>query len=180
VSFEQIVVLPAWSEDALGDLIRGQCEKAEIDPSFEGLVVPRQNEPLPDQGDRTEASYYRLLWDFSKGNPAVALHAFRESLFRDENGDVVVRLFKEPSPEEIEALTLSQLFILRTIVQLELALLPEIERATQLPLDDVEDAVRFCASRGYVEPFQGGYRLTWPWYRTITTVLQRQHLLSSL
>ena len=180
VSFEQVVELPAWSEDELGQLIKGQCEKAGIDPSFEGLVVPRQSEPLPDQGDRTEASYYRLLWDFSRGNPAVALHAFRESLFRDEDGNVVVRLFKEPSSEEIEALTLSQLFILRTVVQLELALLPEIERATQLPLDDVEDAVRFCASRGYVEPFQGGYRLTWPWYRTITTVLQRQHLLSAL
>lgn len=180
VSFEQVIRLPRWTEETLGDLIKAQCDKAGIEPSFEGLVVPRQNEPLPDQGDRTEASYYRLLWDFSKGNPAVALHAFRESLFRDEHGDVVVRLFKEPSPEEIEALTLSQLFILRTVVQLELALLPEIERATQLPAKDVEDAMRFCASRGYVEPFQGGYRLTWPWYRTITTVLQRQHLLSSL
>lgn len=180
VSFEQIIQLPGWSEDTLGELIKGQCEIAGIDPSFEGLVVPRQSEPLPDQGDRTEASYYRLLWDYSKGNPAVAMHAFRESLFRDEEGGVVVRLFKEPPPEEIEALSLSQLFVLRTVVQLELALLPEIERATQLPSKDVEDAMRFCSSRGYVEPFQGGYRMTWPWYRTITTVLQRQHLLSSL
>jgi hypothetical protein len=180
VSFEQVVPLPRWPEETLGVLIKAQCEKAEIEPSYEGLVVPRQNEPLPDQGDRTEAGYYRLLWDFSKGNPAVALHAFRESLFRDESGNVVVRLFKEPSPEEIEALTLPQLFVLRTVVQLELALLPEIERATQLPSNDVEDAMRFCSSRGYVEPYQGGYRLSWPWYRTITTVLQRQHLLSSL
>lgn len=180
VSFEQIVQLPGWSEDTLGELIKGQCEKAEIEPSFEGLVVPRQSEPLPDQGDRTEASYYRLLWDFSKGNPAVALHAFRESLFRDEEGGVVVRLFKEPPAEEIEALSLSQLFILRTVVQLELALTHEIARATQLPFKEVEDAMRFCSSRGYVEKFQGGYRMTWPWYRTITTVLQRQHLLSSL
>lgn len=180
VSFEQVIQLPGWSEDTLGELIKGQCEIAGIEPSFEGLVVPRQSEPLPDQGDRTEASYYRLLWDYSKGNPAVAMHAFRESLFRDEEGGVVVRLFKEPPPEEIEALSLSQLFVLRTVVQLELALLPEIERATQLPLKDVEDAMRFCSSRGYVEPFQGGYRMTWPWYRTITTVLQRQHLLSTL
>ena len=179
VSFEQVIELPRWSEEALGALIKAQCEKANIEPSFEGLVVPRQNEPLPDQGDRTEASYYRLLWDFSRGNPGVALHAFRESLFYDDD-KVVVRLFKEPSPEEIESLTLSQLFILRTVVQLELAVPGEIQRATQLPSTDVEDAMRFCTSRGYVEPFQGGYRLAWPWYRTITTVLQRQHLLSSL
>ncbi|MEM6290676.1 MAG: ATP-binding protein [Myxococcota bacterium] len=180
VSFEQVVMLPRWTEDELGGLIRSQCEKADIDPSFEGLVVPRQNgEPLPDQGDRTEASYYRLLWDFSKGNPAVAMLAFRDSLFRDEQRNVVVRLFKEPPAEEVEGLTLSVLFVLRTIVQLELALLPEIEAATQLPATDVEDAVRFCTSRGYLEPYQGGVRLSWPWYRTITTVLQRQHLLSA-
>ncbi len=181
VSFEQVVKLPRWTESELGDLIQEQCERAKLEPSFEGLIVPRQNSaPLPDQGDRTEAGYYRLLWDFSNGNPAVALHAFRESLFRDESGTVVVRLFKEPPAEEVEALTLSVLFVLRTIVQLELALPREVEAATQLPRTDVEDAIRFCSSRGYLEPFQGGVRLSWPWYRTITTVLQRQHLLSTL
>ena len=144
-------------------------------------MVPRGNhEPLPNEGDRTEAGYYRLLWDFSNGNPAVALYAFRESLFRDESQHVVVRLFKEPPAEEVESLSLSVLFVLRTIVQLELALISEIEAATQLPLTDVEDAVRFCSSRKYIERFQGGVRLSWPWYRTITTVLRRQHLLSSL
>ncbi len=178
VSFEQVITLPAWSEEQLGELIRGQCAVAQVAPSFEGLVVPRQNEPLPDQGDRTEASYYRLLWDFSRGNPAVAMYAFRESLFRDEHDAVVVRLFKEPSPEEVEGLTLSQLFVLRTVVQLELAVVPEIARATQLPATDIEDIIRFCSARGYIEPFQAGYRMSWPWYRTITTVLQRQHLLS--
>lgn len=181
VFFEQVVPIPRWSEDDLGELIRGQCEAIGIAPSFEGLVVPRQaSAPLPDQGDRTEAGYYRLLWDFSKGNPAVALHAFRESLFVTPDDRTVVRLFKEPSPEEIEDLSLSILFVLRTIVQLELATVTEVEAATQLPRVEVEDAMRFCASRGYVESFQGGVRLGWPWYRTITTVLQRQHLLSSL
>ncbi len=101
-------------------------------------------------------------------------------MFRDDEGVVVVRLFSEPPPEQIESLTLSQLFVLRTFVQFELAMPHEVQRATQLPATDIEDAIHFCNSRGYVEPYEGGYRLTWPWYRTITTVLQRQHLLASL
>jgi len=181
VFFEQVVELDKWKEERLGELIKLRCAEAKIEPSFEGLVVPRQAAaPLPEEGDRTEAGYYRLLWDFSRGNPGVALHAFRESLFTAEDGKVVVRLFKEPSPGEIESLSLTLLFVLRTIVQLELASPDEIVAATQLPRNDVDDALRFCTARGYVHPFQGGVRLGWPWYRTITTVLHRQHLLSSL
>lgn len=181
VFFEQVVELAKWKEERLGELIKLRCAEAEIDPSFDGLVVPRQAQaPLPDGGDRTEAGYYRLLWDFSRGNPGVALHAFRESLFVAEDGKVVVRLFREPPPGEIEDLSLTLLFVLRTIVQLELARPDEIVAATQLPRNDVDDALRFCTARGYIYPYQGGVRLGWPWYRTITTVLQRQHLLSSL
>lgn len=181
VFFEQIVHIPKWTEDHLGGLIRDKCERAGIKPSFDGLVVPRQSAaPLDNQGDRTEAGYYRLLWDFSRGNPAVALHAFRESLFVNAEGGVVVRLFKEPSPEEIEDLSMPVLFVLRAVVQLELAMASEVEAATQLPGPDIADAIRFCSTRGYLEPFRGGVRLTWPWYRTITTVLTRQHLLPAL
>lgn len=181
VFFEQVVQIPRWSEDDLSQLIVGHCARAKIEPSFDGLVVPRQTDaPLPNQGNRTEAGYYRLLWDFSKGNPAVALHAFRESLFVNERKETVVRLFKEPSPDQIEDLSMPVLFVLRAVVQLELAMPYEVEAATQLPAKDVDDAFRFCLSRGYLEPFHGGVRLSWPWYRTITTVLQRQHLLSTL
>lgn len=180
VFFEQVVQLPRWTEDQLGVLIRQRCSTAAIDPSFEGLVVPRQSgAPLPDEGDRTEAGYYRLLWDFSNGNPAVAMCAFRDSLFETEDGTLVVRLFEEPPPAQIEALSLSILFVLRAIVQLDLARAMDVQAATQLAPAEVEDALRFCQSRGYIELAEGRYRVVWPWYRTLTTVLRRQHLLSA-
>ncbi|MEM7155735.1 MAG: AAA family ATPase [Myxococcota bacterium] len=180
VFFEQVIDLPRWTERQLGGLIRKRCEVAKIDPSFEGLVVPSQVEQLgtPDAG-RTESSYYRLLWDHSRGNPAVALHAFRESLFVEPDARTVVRLFKEPPATEIESLSLPLLFVLRAIVRLDLAREHEVVAATQLPPTDVSDALRFCQARGYIEPFDAGLRLSWHWYRTITTVLQRQHLLST-
>lgn len=186
VFFEQVVRLPHWSEEQLGTLLRDACAKANIDPSFQGLVVPRQadapahGQAEKSEAERSQAGYYRLLWDFSRGNPAVALHAFRESLFVSDEDEMVVRLFKEPSPEEIEDLPRTLLFVLRTAVQLELASPEEVTAATQIPRADVDDAIRFCVARGYLEPYLAGFRLTWPWYRTITTVLQRQHLLPAL
>lgn len=182
VFFDETISMPRWTEEQLGDLIRARCKACGLDPSFDGLVVPRQTSANPTlstgQGDRTESGYYRLLWDFSNGNPAVALHAFRESLFVSPSEQIVVRLFKEPHSEEVENLPLSILFVLRVTVQLELATANEIIAATKLPSVDVEHALRYCTTRGYLEPFHEGVRIGWPWYRTITTVLRRQHLLS--
>lgn len=180
VFFEQELELPRWTEEQLGSLIRARCAAAGIEPSFEGLVVPRPVDALtsPDE-HRTEAGYYRLLWDFSWGNPAVALHAFRESLFVGPDDQIVVRLFKEPPAKEIESLPLPLMFVLRAVVQLDVAREHEIIAATQLPPSDVSDALRFCLTRGYVERYDAGVRITWPWFRTITIVLLRQHLLSA-
>lgn len=181
VFFEQVVELPRWTEEQLGQMLRARMAIAGITPSFDGLVVPRQTEHIggPAEGQRTESSYYRLLWDFARGNPAVVLHAFRESLLVGPSGDVIVRLFREPPAKEIEALSLPLLFVLRAVIQLDLARESELANATLLPRTDVSDALRFCVTRGYLEPYDEGFRVTWPWYRTITTVLQRQHLLST-
>jgi hypothetical protein len=177
--FEQVLTLPHWTEEQLGQLIRMRTKKAGLDPSFEGLAVPKQAQtPLPTGGNRTEHGYHRLLWDFSRGNPAVALQAWRESLFVRDGDELVVRLFEEPPAEEIDDLPLPILFVLRAIVQLELAPPHEIVAATQLPANDVADALRFCRSREYLDEVDGSLRLSWRWYRTITTVLQRQHLLT--
>lgn len=178
VFFEHVVNLPRWTETQLGTLIRRRCEAVEIAPSFEGLVVPRAEALESPEEGRSETGYYRLLWDFSRGNPAVAQHAFRESLFV-AGPRTVVRLFEEPAPSEIEDLSPPLLFVLRAIVQLDLAVEHELVAATLLPAPDVSDAVRFCLSRGYIEPWDAGMRVTWRWYRTITAVLARQHLLST-
>ena len=70
--------------------------------------------------------------------------------------------------------------MLRTVIRLELANVAELADATLLPVPDVQDAVRFAVARGYLERYEGGVRVAWPWYRTITTVLNRKHLLPSL
>lgn len=179
VFFDQVLNLPRWTEDQISSLIQRRTGEVELKPSFDALVVATESDD-PAEGRRTELGYYRILWDHSDGNPAVALQAWRNSLFVSEtDGDPVVRLFEEPSATEIERLPATLLFVLRAIVQLELATPGDVADCTQLPEPDVADAIRFSVAHGYVEPFSGRFRLSWTWYRTITRVLVRQHLLVS-
>ncbi|MCR9160607.1 MAG: ATP-binding protein [bacterium] len=179
VFFDQVLLLPRWTEDQISTLIQRRTREADLRPDFDALVVGSEATGT-EEGRRTELGYYRILWDHSGGNPAVALQAWRYSLFvgADPNNPVV-RLFEEPSATEIERLPPTLLFVLRAIVQLELASPDEVADCTQLPVPDVADAIRFSVAHGYVEPTSGRYRLSWTWYRTITRVLSRQHLLVS-
>lgn len=178
VFFDQVFMLPRWSEEQIASLIQSRCEAAGVEPNFEDLTVATAADEGAFEGRRTELGYYRILWDHSGGNPAVALHAWRHSLFTREGSEQpVVRLFVEPSSTEIERLSPTLLFVLRAIVQLEVATAPQVSECTQLPHADVADAIRYCMTHGYVELTGGRYRLSWVWYRTITTVLTRQHLL---
>ncbi len=179
VFFDQVLMLPKWSEDQISTLIQRRTHEAKLRPSFDALVVGNEAGDH-DEERRTELGYYRILWDHSGGNPAVALQSWRHSLFvSNEESAPVVRLFEEPSAAEIERLPPTLLFVLRAIVQLELASPEEVADCTQLPVPDVADAIRFSVAHGYVEPTSGRYRLSWDWYRTITRVLSRQHLLVS-
>ena len=108
----------------------------------------------------------------------MALQAWSESLFvGEESQRPVVQLFEEPSPKAVEKLPLTLLFVLRAIVQLDLASEEEIASCTQLPAADVADAIRFSITHGFVERVEDRVRLSWHWYRTITLVLVRKHLL---
>lgn len=176
--YDRECLLPRWPESDIGELLRQRTKSAEVDASFEALVVPRQFDAPPQEDDETqkEEGYYRVLWDFSNGNPAVALHFWRESLFAGDKGPLV-RLFQEPPVAELESLSPIVLYVLRSIVQLGHASAREIVTCTSLPDDDVADAVRLSMSRGYLERHEGRIRITWPWYRTITGLLGRQNLL---
>lgn len=178
VFFDQVLELPRWSEEQIAALIDGRSTAAGIEPSFDELVVSNEAADEPAEGKRTELGYYRILWDHSGGNPAVALQAWRESLFsRADETKPVVRLFVEPSASEIERLSPTVVFVLRAVVQLELASASEVAACTQLPEPDVADALRYSITHGYTERIGDRHRLAWSWYRTITTVLKRQHLL---
>ncbi|MDT8868671.1 AAA family ATPase [Vibrio fluvialis] len=178
--FDWVTVLPRWSEKQLAELLDSRINPDVEHPvSFEGLVVPKQwgQEESSDE-ERAKQGFYRILWHYSDGNPTVALRFFRRSLNRNkETQQVVVRLFHTPESQELEKMPKPMLAVLRSIVQLEIASPEELSECTQLTVPEVIGIMRYFESRGYIEWAEDKTRVSDHWYRTITNVLDRQHLL---
>jgi hypothetical protein len=179
--FDEVLRLQPWNERSIVHLLEARTEEAALSPSFEHLL-----DPLPVTADEVDiqealaqraADYYRMLWDSATGNPGVALQMWRRSLGTDTSDKTAVRVFMPLDTTDLERLPDSTVFVLRAVLQLAPAQAEHIARGTLLRPSEVSDALRYAESRGYVEERDGGYRVTWTWFRAVTLFLQRRHLL---
>jgi hypothetical protein len=178
--FDLVSFMPRWNEQQINQLLNTRvATDGEYGISFEGLLLPRQwdKDELSEE-ERSCNGFYRILWDYSDGNPTVALRFFRRSLFKNKkSGKTQVRLFKIPSSEGLEKMPKPMLAVLRSIVQLEIASAEELTECTQLSINEVISTLRYFQSRGYIEWSDDKTRISDLWYRNITNILHRQHLL---
>lgn len=177
--FDLELELPRWQEEAIAELIDVRTAISGLAVSYEGMIVPRQLDVRGEpEKEKISRGYARIVWEYSKGNPGVALYLWGQSLFKDEQGNVLVRLFEIPDTSGLDGLSVTLLLVLRSIIQLEQAVKMDIARATNLSSDEVVDALRLLTSKGYIIRCDDNfYSIGWPWYRAITTVLNRQHLV---
>ncbi|MGY5538641.1 AAA family ATPase [Vibrio brasiliensis] len=178
--FDLVSFLPRWTEKQIHLLLDtriNQPEQKQI--SFEGLVVPKQwDQEEVTEEERAKQGFYRILWHYSDGNPTVALRFFRLSLNRDkETEQVYIRLFRAPESQELEKMPKPMLAVLRSIVQLEIASPEILSECTQLSIAEITGTLRYFQSRGYIEWLEDKARVSDHWFRHITNVLDRQHLL---
>lgn len=198
VFFDEVIELRPWTEDEIVSLLDSRNRAAEIEPDFSTLKLSRPEDEfdlndmdLEESQAREELNsnrrkYYRVLWEYSNGNPGVALHAWSRSLYQAgglaapaEQGKCVARVFPNPDLSRIEKLSLPVLFTLRAIVQLEVATEAQIVECTNLAQQDCADAIRVAIAAGYVSRDGMWLRIVWDWHRAIVTVLFRQHLLAA-
>ncbi|RTZ16833.1 ATP-binding protein [Vibrio aquaticus] len=178
--FDLVSFLPRWSEKQIGQLLDTRINQTEAFPlSFDGLMVPKQwDQDECTEEERAKQGFYRILWHYSDGNPTVALRFFRFSLQKDkETQQVYVRLFKAPESQELEKMPKPMLAVLRSIVQLEIASPEVLSDCTQLTIAEITGTLRYFQSRGYIEWTEDQARISDHWFRHITNVLDRQHLL---
>lgn len=178
--FDWVAFMPRWSEKQLSALFDTRINQEIENPvTFDGLVVPKQwdQEDITEE-ERAKQGFYRILWHYSDGNPTVALRFFRLSLRQNkETQQVVVRLFHAPESQELEKMPKPMLAVLRSIVQLEVASPEELSECTQLSIAEVIGTLRYFQSRGFIEWSEDKARVSDHWFRHITNVLDRQHLL---
>ena len=118
-----------------------------------------------------------MVWDFVRGNPALALEVWRSSLGVDGGGAVRVRPMQSPPADRLEALPDASLFVLRAVLQMAPASVLDVAQATRLTEAQVENAFRFGQVHGYLSEEAGKVRITWPWLRSVLRILERRHLL---
>lgn len=182
--FDEVVWMNPWREESIVQLLSERSQKLNLAPSFEHLSSDLTGEVYGldrrDALQRTEANFYRLLWDYAAGNPGVALHFWRRSLGVDASGTLCVRLFDAPEAEHLESLPDTTVFVLRAILQLGWASRDQIASVTALPTDRVAHALRFGERRGYFDEVDGRYRVAWDWFRAVSRLLERRHLMPSV
>lgn len=180
--FDEVVELRPWSEPAIVRLIESRCRALDLQLDFSRLVTDLGDNPgtvAREQAlERARTGYHRILWDYSRGNPAVALHFLRSSLAREPGGKLVVKLPRSPRASDSAGLPESTLFVLRAVAQLDEAAPATIAEATMLEEAQVADSLRYAKTRGWVVEADGRYSLPWEWFRAVTRFLERRHLLT--
>jgi hypothetical protein len=179
--FDAVLPLPLWGEEQIAALLTQRSQEAALQPTFEDLLDKLP--PGADEIDRMEAlaakrtGYYRMVWDYARGNPGMALEVWRASLAAAEDGSVRVRPLQVPDTRVFEALPDTMLFILRAVLQLPQATLETVAQVTHLPHAQVHNAVRFGQTHGYLVERDARIEVPWPWLRAVHVLLERRHLL---
>ena len=162
-------------------LVERRTANADIVPNFEYVgddtgTMLFEAEVEPEE--RARRAFFNTLTEDAGGNPAVALEKWRHSLFRDrESGAVSVRTYKAPDLARLAAMPFPTLFVLRAILQMDIAGLEQIARATDLPPARVNEILRAIELLGVVAAHDGGYRLSLSWFQEVKRVLLAQNLI---
>jgi hypothetical protein len=177
---DRMIHLPSWTEQQLAQLMESRMSPDETyQVHFDDLNIPKQwDDQELDEEETAKVGFFRILWNYSGGNPTVALRFFRMSLFTNtEKERVVVRIFRAPDDKELEALPKPMLAVLRAIVQLEIASPEELAECTQLSYIEVLNTLRFFQNRGFISLIDDKAKVSDHWYRFVTNTLHNQHLL---
>lgn len=176
VVFDHMLILESWSEELIAEFIELRCSKLDVHPSFERFISTARGHRTLDQA---RLDFYRILWDYSRGNPSIAMHYWRESLITQNGSDqIYVRLFRPPGASQLSDIPNAHHFVLRTILQLEECSYQDILDCTLLNPSEIQDALRLAKHRHMIAEHTVGYRVNLVWYRAIFELLVRQHLLT--
>lgn len=179
--FDEVVSLDRWTDDQIGALLTSRSQEAKVTPTFEDLL-----EPLPataDEIDKQDAltakrvGYFRMIWDYAGGNPAIALEVWRNSLQRAPGSSARVRPLRAPRDTALESLPDQALFILRAVLQISPATIANVSQATRFSEAHVRNAVGYGLAQGYLVMNGEEIRVTWAWLRAVTLFLERRHLV---
>ncbi|WP_437850209.1 AAA family ATPase [Sorangium sp. So ce363] len=179
--FRTIVHLAPWSEQRLAELLTARTRASGYSVSYEDLVMDDDESTDRVQRElRTERDFARLLWDYAKGCPRVALHFWQRSLLVDDaHGErrLRVRLFRTPDEDELESLSEVERFVLASVVWHDSLTTDEAARSLGVDALPCQDALAKMVELGIIDDLRGRHRVTTRWQRAVSNYLVRKHLI---
>lgn len=181
--FRRVLRIQPWSDEDIRRLILARMRRAGYQVSFHDLLVTRlESVQMSAQIIRTSQGYFRLLWDFTDGNPRLASHFWLRSIMPDpEARSVRVHLFAAPQIDELEQLPDDIAFILTAVAEHERVTAEELATIVNMPLELCRFALRYGREHGYLsrDRSTGRSRLSSQWQQPIIRYLKRKHFLYS-
>jgi hypothetical protein len=171
--------LQPWSEEEIRELIRTRTAASGLRLTYDDLFLDRmEGVSAGERVLQTEEGYTRLLWDYSDGNPRVALHYWLRSLVLESPSQARVRLFRAPPIEELARVGEMGLFLLAAIVVHENLTLDEAVAVTRYPEGPSRIHLERLVELGALRLHATRYRVTTHWHRAVVRLLRRGNLLS--
>ena len=187
--FSSFIALGGVSEEELKTLILTRHNELNSSmPDFSHLNLRPKNvkkmEPEEIIIEKTRNLYFRILWDYTRGNPRQALYYWKASLVWKE-GQTEVTLFDVPEQRVLENLPDVTLMILAALIEHNGLTLRGLTQIMNVPMNVILRRLEELAPHGIVFSFDDGERAGWHvesfWSRGVENYLiKRQFLFSGV
>lgn len=177
--FGKVISLGAWSEEEIKELIRDRDAMIDLDISFSELVVDQEGIDTSYEVIRTSNGYFRLLHEYTHGNPEVALVYWLRSLHLDENRHLQVGLFNRPGLQKLQELQDPYLFTLAAIAQHGGLGPDEVAKVINSDRSQCETMMGYLEEAGVISPLgrTGRYRIRAEFLRPVIRQLSISNFL---
>lgn len=183
--FSDVIAINGVNESQLTALILNRHnELHSVSPDFTQLKIPSKNTKAAarqdDLAEKSQSLYFRILWDYTRGNPRQALYYWKASLLWNDNS-ADVKLFDVPEQKVLEGLSDITLMILAALVEHNGLTLAGLTRVMNIPENIIRRRLEELVPHGIVFLFEDGERAGWHvesfWTRAVENYLVKRQFL---
>ncbi len=183
--FSEVIYMSGVSEEQLKSLIL--CRHHQYHqgaPSFQQLQVKAATQLTEPQQlaleEKNRNLYFRILWDYTRGNPRQALYYWKASLFLHQE-KLSIKLFDVPEQRVLENLSDVTLMTLAALIEHNGLTLKGLTQVLNDDEDNVRRRIEELVPHGIVFSFDEGERAGWHvesfWTRAVENYLLKRQFL---
>ena len=186
-SFTDSLFLSGMAEGQLKQMLLNRHEDSSVNtPDFSQLEfgekskLSRRKYSKEQSDEKGLDLYFRILWDYTKGNPRQALYYWKASLAWE--GDLTsVRLFEVPEQRVLENLSDNTLMLLAALIEHNGLTIDGLAEIMNIPVTIVRRRIEELAPYGIVFSTQyddkSGWHVESFWTRAVENYLEKRQFL---